>query len=131
MSSKRYAVVGIAVILVAVLFLSFSDDAENEGYDMSGIVHDIRSSTNGFTFYLDTVDDSIRCYSNECPADLGYYGVNGSLSKDGSIFFVDALHALDDRSEIPSSCMQHRVSLKENNYQFVLSGDDPNVCGRG
>ena len=51
MSSKRYAAVGLAVVLVAVLFVTFSEGEEDENYDITGIVHDIRGSSNGFTFY--------------------------------------------------------------------------------
>lgn len=95
MSSKKYAVVGFAMILVAILFLSFSEGADGNEYDMSGIAHDIHLSSSGFTFHLDTVDDSIRCYSKESPADLGYYGVEGSFSDDGSIFFVRTMVHLE------------------------------------
>lgn len=95
MSSKKYAVVGFAMILIAILFLSFSEGADENEYDMTGIVHDVHSSSSGFTFHLDTVDGSIRCYSKGFPIDLGYYGVEGSFSDDGSIFFVRAMVHLE------------------------------------
>lgn len=95
MSSKKYAVVGFAMILIVILFLSFSEGTNGSEYDMTGIVHDIRSSSSGFTFHLDTSDDSIWCYSKESPADLGYYGVDGSFSDDGSIFFVKTMVRLE------------------------------------
>lgn len=95
MSSKKYVAVGFAMILIAILFLSFSEGVDENEYDMTGIAHDIRSSSSGFTFHLDTVDGSIRCYFKESPTNLGYYGVKGSFSDDGSIFFVKAIVHLE------------------------------------
>ncbi len=114
MSSKRYAAVGLAIVLVAVLFITFSEDEGDEDYDMTGIVHDIRGSTNGFTFYIDTIDSQIRCFSRLSPVDLGYYGLKGSFSEDGSIFFVEML-----------------TSLEGHNYRSSNKGCDQDVRGCG
>lgn len=114
MSSKRYVAVGLAVVLVAVLFITFSEDEGDEDYDMTGIVHDIRGSTNGFTFYIDTIDSQIRCFSRLSPVDLGYYGLKGSFSEDGSIFFVETL-----------------TSLEEHNYRSSIRRSDQDVRGCG
>lgn len=108
MSSKKYAAVGFAMILVMILFLSFSEGTDEQVYDRTGIVHNVRSSSNGYTFYLDTVDGSIRCYFDESPIDMGYYGVGGSFSDDGSIFFVRTMACLEPNS---SSCIQHHTCL--------------------
>ena len=98
MSSKRYAAVGLAVVLVTVLFVTFSEDKEDDDYDLTGIAYDIRESSNGFTFYIDTIDSKIRCFSRTVPVDLGYYGLKGSFSDDGSIFFVEALTSLEEHN---------------------------------
>lgn len=82
------------MILVGV-FVIFSDDSIVE-YDHTGIVHDIRSSANGFTFYLDTSDGkSIKCFFKEEPVELGHYGVVGDQSDDGSMFFVSFMKDFD------------------------------------
>ena len=114
MLSKRYAAVGLAVVLVAVLFVTFSEGEEDENYDITGIVHDIRGSSNGFIFYIDTVDSQIRCFSRLSPVDLGYYGLKGSFSEDGSIFFVEML-----------------TSLEGHNYRSSNKGCDQDVRGCG
>ena len=114
MSSKRYAAVGLAVVLVAVLFVTFSEGDEDENYDITGIVHDIRGSSIGFTFYIFSIDSQIRCFSRLSPVDLGYYGLKGSFSEDGSIFFVETLTSLD-----------------EHNYRSSIRRSDQDVRGCG
>lgn len=95
MSSRKYAVVGFSIVLIAVLFLSFSEDMVNDEYDMTGIVHDVKKSDAGFVFYIDTVDGTYRCFDDARPIELGFYGVNGSFSDDGSIFFIESMSCLD------------------------------------
>ena len=94
-SSRKYAIIGFSVVLVTMLFLSFSGDVEDDGYDMTGIVHDVKKSDSGFVFYLDTVDETFRCFDEACPVELGFYGVRGSFSDDGSIFFIESISCLD------------------------------------
>lgn len=88
--------IGLAVVVLVGSFLVLSDEDVVE-YDYTGIIHGIKETTNGFTFYIDVSNgDSIRCFSKEEPADLGYYGVCGSLSDDGTIFFVSHMYCLDE-----------------------------------
>lgn len=89
-------IAGIAVILVVSLFVVFSDgDAVDP--DMSGIVTDVRGSSGGCTFVLNTDSAAVRCYCSEVPTVLGHYGVTGSYSDDGTIFFVSRLIPYDRR----------------------------------
>lgn len=94
LSAQRYYVLGLSVIIVVGMMVVFSDGNMAE-YDYTGIVHDTSSSENGFTFYLDTADTTVRCFSRERPLELGYYAVAGTESDDGSIFFVSVMKCLD------------------------------------
>lgn len=96
MSFHRYTALGIAVVMVVLVFVVFSDEDGVEP-DMSGIATDIRSGTNGYTFYLETEDSKVRCFSSERPEELGHYGVRGSYSDDRTIFFVSVLISYDGR----------------------------------
>ena len=92
---KRYVVAGFAVILVTLTMSVFVDGEDRLEPDYTGVVSDISKSTNGYVFFLNTYDDVIRCYCSSRPSDLGYYGVTGSLSDDGNIFFVSFLISLE------------------------------------
>lgn len=96
MIPKKYATIGLAVILLFMMF-AFYSDSDNLDPEYTGIVSDIKKGSNGFTFQLNTVDESFRCYSSSCPEHLGYYGVIGSFSDDDTIFFVSTLIPLDRR----------------------------------
>ncbi len=101
MPSRRYAVLGLSMILVMTVFVFFSDE-DNIEYDYSGIVSDIRRGENGFTFTLNTDGCEIRCFSRNEPSYLGYYAVSGVFSDDGSIFFVSDMKDLDSNSDTNS-----------------------------
>lgn len=96
MIPRKYATIGLAVILMVMMF-AFYSDSDNLDPEYTGIVSDIKKGSNGFTFRLNTVDESFRCYSSSCPEHLGYYGVIGSFSDDDTIFFVSTLIPLDRR----------------------------------
>ena len=88
----------MAVVVLAGLFLVFSDESMID-YDRTGIVHDVRSGPSGYTFYIDEHDgSSMKCFSRSEPSELGYYGISGDLSDDGSIFFVSNMVRLDGQS---------------------------------
>lgn len=97
MSANRYAAVGLAVVLVAMTVVIFSDGSMQERPDYTGIVSGVREGDSGFTFELVTYDGSFRCFHSERPSELGYYGVTGSFSDDGNIFFVETLRSLERR----------------------------------
>ncbi len=90
----KYMLIGISVIILAFLFIHFSDDM-NVDHDYTGIVYDIRSTSNGYTFLFDSSEGEFKCYCSERPVDLGYYGIRGQFSNDGSIFFIDRLTNID------------------------------------
>lgn len=82
------------MVLVILVFALFSD-SDDQKCDLEGIVHDVSSSSSGFIFYIDTEDSVIRCFFREMPESMGWYGISGSFSDDGSIFFVDGMKHLD------------------------------------
>jgi hypothetical protein len=87
---NNYIFIGLSVLALISLFAYFSDDA-NGNYDYSGIIHDVRQSTSGYIFYIDTGDDDIRCFYDEKPVELGHYSIRGSFSQDEKIFFLSDL----------------------------------------
>lgn len=93
MSSKRYVYAVIAVIAIVSMMVLFSD--ESGSMDCSGIVSDVKKTTNGCTFELITSNGSIKCYSAMIPSELGYYGIRGSFSSDNSVFFVESIRRLN------------------------------------
>jgi hypothetical protein len=91
---SKYLLIGLAILVVISIFSYFSDE-ENVEYDYYGIVHDIKSTSNGYIFYLDTLENDIRCYSSGIPNDLDMYAVKGSFSSDGNLFFVEFMMDID------------------------------------
>jgi hypothetical protein len=92
---KMYMVLGLSIIAAIALFASFDWDDPSD-YDASGIVHDVKETGNGYVFELFTVQGfDIRCFFSSEPSDLGHYGLIGSSSSDGSIFFVFSMEDFD------------------------------------
>ena len=92
---KMYVVMGLSVIAVMSLFVAFDWDDPSD-FDTSGIAHGVRQTENGYIFELFTSEGvDIRCYSTEEPVDLGHYGVSGSVSSEGTLFFVSVLDCFD------------------------------------
>ncbi len=93
-NSHGYVTIAIGIVVVAAIFVTFSDE---DSFDCTGIAYDIDQTSSGFTFFLQTSSGMHqRCFSYTEPVYLGYYGLNGSLSEDGSIFFVSKMINLDD-----------------------------------
>lgn len=94
-SMSRYTVLGISIIMVAGIFVFFTD-TDNLDFDYTGIVSDVKEGSSGYTFHLNMSNgESIRCFSTEEPVDLGYYAVIGDFSDDGNILFTKVLRNLD------------------------------------
>ncbi len=97
---NRYVVLAVAVVAVSALFLVFIDNPMMD-FDQRGIVHDVKRTSNGYTFQMDCSDGTfMKCFSKESVSDLGHYGVSGSFSDDGSIFFVSSIHLFDEPDRI-------------------------------
>lgn len=93
--SGRYVFLAISVMVIACVFVFFSDP-DNIEYEYTGIVSDVSESSSGFTFHLHTSSqEDIRCFSYDEPVGLGYYAISGEFSDDGNIFFVSVLRNLD------------------------------------
>ena len=87
---------GLSTVFVIILFFGFSD-GEYTDYEYSGIIHDIRDSSNGFVFYIDLDSgETIKCFFNDKPDDLGYYAIKGSYSDDNSMYFIKNIQRLDN-----------------------------------
>ncbi|MDO5861953.1 MAG: hypothetical protein Q4Q58_04080 [Thermoplasmata archaeon] len=95
MSVGKYPIAAFAVFLVALTIVMFADAESSVDPDYTGVVSDISESTNGYIFYITTYQEKMRCYSSQCPVDHGYYGITGSFSSDGSIFFVKTMRLLE------------------------------------
>lgn len=95
MSAKKYIATGTAVVLVVLTLAIFSGDSMGPEPDLTGIVSDVRESSSGYTFTLGTYDGEVRCFSREMPRELSYVGVIGSMSDDGSMFFIERMIDMD------------------------------------
>ncbi len=94
-NSRSYILLGVSVVVILSLFVTFSEDDE-ESYDYTGIVYDVSSTSSGFRFFIQTGSgESFRCFSYNEPTEIGYYGIRGSFSEDGSMFFISSMHCLD------------------------------------
>ncbi len=92
---NRYIVLAVAVVAVVAMFLAFSGNPLME-FDERGIAHDVKRTSIGYTFLMDCSDGtSMKCFSREPVSNLGHYGVSGSFSDDGTIFFVSSILLLD------------------------------------
>lgn len=91
---NQYIVIGTVAIIMTVTYAYFADE-DNIEYEYSGIVRDISSSANGYTFYIDTSEGDMKCYYPEKPVKYGHYRIKGSLSSDGSIYFVEWMQSMD------------------------------------
>lgn len=87
--------IGLSVLMVVFIIQMFSK-GQDDLYCLTGIVADISSTSNGFTFDIHTSDGVvIRCFSHFELVENGYYALSGDYSSDGSIFFVDGFRDLD------------------------------------
>ncbi len=113
---NKYIILAVAVVAVVALFLVFSGNPLMD-FDQRGIAHDVKRTSNGYTFQFDCSDGTfMKCFSKESVEDLGHYGISGSMSEDGSIFFVSSLVLLD---------ASDRVGYKT---AFCIPGSDVRCC---
>ncbi|MBO4569321.1 MAG: hypothetical protein J5674_05150 [Candidatus Methanomethylophilaceae archaeon] len=94
---NKYLVLSVSVLAVAAVIAIFEDNPLRD-YDYTGIVHDVRPTSSGYVFIIDTsVGGCFKCYSSKEVSELGHYGVSGEFSDDGSIFFTSTVKCLDVR----------------------------------
>jgi hypothetical protein len=75
-----------------VLITVFVNQEEPQNEDRIGVVYDLKRTQSGFTFMFDESDgEKVKCFSRTEPSELSVYVVRGSLSEDGSIFFVSSM----------------------------------------
>lgn len=93
---NKYFVLGASVILILCFYLSESE-SEDDDFDHIGVVGNVyETSSGGFSFvFQDIYGSEFRCYSYDEPTELGLYGLNGSLSSDGNMFFVSSMVLFD------------------------------------
>lgn len=91
---NRYVILAVSIISLVSVIMVFTDDGE-DSFDHTGIVHDIRASTSGFTFEIDVSTGTLRCFSYESPVEMGHYGIRGSASD--TMFFVSSMECLDEQ----------------------------------
>ena len=94
----RYSLlcISVAVILLMTLFVG-GDDPGDDNEDMAGIVYDIRTSQNGYTFSFDDSNGgTIRCFTRTKPVEFEPYIIKGSFSDDRSMLFVSSMRPLGE-----------------------------------
>jgi len=88
---NKYSLVAIGTILVIALFLTFSPtQVVDVDFDYIGMISDINKSSNGYTFTINTTEESIKCYFEERPNE-SMYKIMGDFSNDGNIFFISSM----------------------------------------
>jgi len=93
-SLDKYMLIGLSLTLVMMIFVVFTDE-DNIEYDYIGIVHDVSSTSNGYTFYMNLSDGSFqKCYFKDEPILYGYYSFNGTFSDNGDILFISEMNLL-------------------------------------
>ncbi|MCL2333758.1 MAG: hypothetical protein FWC52_03105 [Candidatus Methanoplasma sp.] len=94
----RYSLLcfSVALILVLTLFIG-GEGQENKKESIIGIVYDIHTTQNGYTFLLEDCDGTdIKCFARIEPTGMGIYSIEGSYSDDGGMLFVSSMSAAAD-----------------------------------
>ncbi len=80
------------IILMTVVI----NGEEPEDKSIIGIAYDIKSTQNGYTFYLDdSSGKEVRCFNRTAPLEYGVYQVKGTPSDDGSMLFLNYMQEID------------------------------------
>lgn len=78
-----------------MLLSSFLTESEDNGSGIVGTVGDLKESEKGFIFTLFTSSGGEqRCFSRKAVAEGMAVEVKGSLSNDGSIYFISSVTIL-------------------------------------
>ena len=90
----RYSLLCVTVSLM-ILVAVFIDRDEPEDEDVFGVVYDIKTTKNGYTFFFEDSDGGrTSCFARTEPTEYGVYSIRGSFSDDGGIFFVNSMDAV-------------------------------------
>ncbi len=92
MDGKRDKYLLIAVLCSVVLIIfSFVPSDEDDEDCMTGIVSNVKESSNGYIFdFMDENGDQIRCFSKQILNSDSVYEISGSFSDDKTIFFISS-----------------------------------------
>jgi len=88
----RYSLLcfSVAAIIMLAVFMNSEEPAEDKG--MIGIAFDIKTTQNGYTFFLEDSDGGkIKCFVRSEPVEKEIYEIKGTFSEDGSILFVSSM----------------------------------------
>ena len=92
---NKYLLLGMSVIGVVLMFAVFTGNPMDD-FDHTGIVHDVRATSSGYTFIMDSSGgDVFKCFYRDEVEELCHYGISGNFSSDNSIFFVSAAKCFD------------------------------------
>jgi hypothetical protein len=92
----RYSLLCISVSVI-ILTAVFTNQDEPADHSTIGIVHDIKTTQSGYTFMLeDSNGGQMKCFTRVEPADHSIYSIKGTMSEDGSIFFVSSMAMLQN-----------------------------------
>jgi hypothetical protein len=76
--------------MIILTVLLTEDETVNK--ERIGIIHGIEETQNGYTFTFEDSDgEDMRCFSRNEPDDNGIHKIIGTMSEDGSIFFVSSM----------------------------------------
>ncbi|MDR0508659.1 MAG: hypothetical protein LBG63_02370 [Candidatus Methanoplasma sp.] len=82
----------IAFIILLTVFISAEEPEDKE---IIGVVYDIRTTQNGYTFSIeDTNGETIRCFFRNELSEYGIYSIEGTFSEDRSMLFVNSVRTV-------------------------------------
>jgi len=93
----RYSLlcISIAAILLMAALINEKGPEDRQEKDIVGIVYDIKTTKNGYTFSFEDSDGgNTRCFARSEPLEFGVYSIRGTFSDDGGMFFVDSMRAI-------------------------------------
>jgi len=88
----RYSLLcfSVAAMILLAAFVNTDEPAEERG--VVGIAYDVKTTQNGYTFFIEDVDGGkMKCFVRSLPIEREIYEIKGTLSEDGSIMFVSSM----------------------------------------
>jgi len=90
----KYSLLCISVALIILITVAVNQE-EPQNDDKIGIAHTVKGTQSGYTFILEDGDGiKMKCFTRIEPNEYAVYAVRGSLSGDGSIFFVSSMNMI-------------------------------------
>lgn len=89
MKFDKYCILCLFACILLIAFSLNYKESDDENENLIGIPAKVSNSSSGYTFSFETVNGStMNCFSKTKPELNSICIIEGSYSKDGSMFFV-------------------------------------------